>query len=334
MVVRDLLEYAVAVIVFQLVSIGIPGFVLAWRVGSGRPWLALAPVLMFAKITDCGHQGLRQKVINGVVLGLVFPVALAVPASLNAGEAAPYDTGTTSEEVYWGLASTVSLVVCLGVWMAMWDGVCRATGQNGRKVWLFFVPLVNFAMPWVIALQAKRLVRSGVELVPQRSSEAPPRAPTQLAEPRPAQSSRGDQSAPRRRSWRRPTLGVRRRPPVWLLSNFVLVALFGVFLLFGGTGIGSGFRQQSAPVPTSVPATPTPEPDRVVGVVERCDAVNERALARLARDGCTAMAAAFPQAVMNHRLEVTVRTFSGAVYVVEVSPSAGVSLGDVWPPKR
>ena len=171
--VRDLLEYLVAVIVFQLVSIGIPGFVLAWRVGTGRPWLALVPVLMFAKITDSGHQALRQKVINGVVLGLLFPIALAVPASLNAREAAPYETGTTSDEVYWGLASTVSLVVCLGVWMAMWDGVCRATGQNTRKVWLFFVPLVNFAMPWVIALQAKRLGGfGGKSLIGGREADA------------------------------------------------------------------------------------------------------------------------------------------------------------------
>ncbi len=342
--VRDLLEYLVAVIVFQLVSIGIPGFVLAWRVGTGRPWLALVPVLMFAKITDSGHQALRQKVINGVVLGLLFPIALAVPASLNAREAAPYETGTTSDEVYWGLASTVSLVVCLGVWMAMWDGVCRATGQNTRKVWLFFVPLVNFAMPWVIALQAKRLGGFGGKsliggreadastgaspLAPRRQEEAgvPRRVPlTSLAQAgQPTQNVADNRRA---RSRLRASA-----PPVWLLSNLALLALF-IGFVFWEQGVPGSSADQRTPTPTPT-STPTPEPDRVVGVVERCDAVDDRALRLLARDGCAATAQAYPQRVVNHRLEVTVRTFSGAVYVVEVSPSTRVSLGDVWPPKR
>lgn len=241
MVVRDLLEYSVAVIVFQLVSIGIPGFVLAWRVGTGRPWLALTPVLMFAKITDCGHQALRQKVINGVVLGLLLPMALAVPASLNAREAAPYETGTTSDEVYWGLASTVSLVVCLGVWMAMWDGVCRATGQNTRKVWLFFVPLVNFAMPWVIALQAKRLGGFGGQPDTGDSRRLQPPKPARLIEPRRkevATSSASLMEPDTRVSGASMRSGA--RVGVWVLvSNMLILALvLGAWFLMRGDSAG------------------------------------------------------------------------------------------------
>ena len=116
--------------------------------------------------------------------------------------------------------------------------------------------------------------------------------------------------------------------PAWVLSSVATLAIV--------VGLATLDRQvvhwYSAPSATPTPAptaTAPPEPDRVVGVVEKCDPVDADAAQRVARYGCPNEAKIL--GALNHRLELTVRTSSGGSYVVTVPPTTPVSIGDTWP---
>lgn len=90
-------------------------------------------------------------------------------------------------------------------------------------------------------------------------------------------------------------------------------------LMFVGCGLGDA----------ETSATPTPQPpDKVVGVIIRCEAGSGL---RLAGEECTDLRQ--PLGLVQ---ELTIRTASGSTYVVSVAKGDAlfdqVKLGDAWPP--
>lgn len=73
---------------------------------------------------------------------------------------------------------------------------------------------------------------------------------------------------------------------------------------------------------------PSPEPDRVVGVLLKCGA----APTELTGDECNKRKTTGELYYVNTRLVVTVRMSGRTAYVVEVPPDTAVRLGDPWPP--
>jgi hypothetical protein len=78
-----------------------------------------------------------------------------------------------------------------------------------------------------------------------------------------------------------------------------------------------------------------PQPDRVVGVVERCTVRGNGQSVDLEGGTCSDIRASYTAtagvAIVNTRLELTVRTDKGTTYTVDVPPSATVTVGDPWP---
>lgn len=318
-------------LVFVAIEVGLVGpavFLLAWRRRLNRSWTALLPLAMFWVLGECGGRRTRDKVVLVVVCGLGIPTAQGVLAALpltSSGSQSASNSEPSWGALAVGLAALAMLLAGVIVWLASWDAVCQVTGQSSKKVWLFFVPLVNFAMPWVIAFQAKPGERAMGEFVIGTTEVTPfpvlPRIPATAGPPTDAPPPAEKLTKPRTR--------VLRRPPAWLLSNLVLVALFGAFLIVGGLGLVSGDGEGDA-APTIVPATPTQEPDRVVAILLTCDFADFRA-ATIFKDDC-ARAVGLRQAV-NYRKEITVRTYSGSTYTVTVLPDTYGSLrvGDTFP---
>jgi hypothetical protein len=108
------------------------------------------------------------------------------------------------------------------------------------------------------------------------------------------------------------------------LSSIATLALVAAFLVADRQTL-HWYTAQPVPTPTATPQVP----DRVVGVVEKCDPVDAGAARELAYMGCAELATV--EQVVNHRLEVTVRTSSGGSYVVTVKPDTRVKVGDRWP---
>ena len=123
----------------------------------------------------------------------------------------------------------------------------------------------------------------------------------------------------------------RLRPPAWLLSAVAVLTVVVAFLWLDKSQLHWYAAAGPAPAtPTAPVVTPTVEPDRVVGVIRKCEAADELALRVVALEGCGTELASLLR-ILNDRLEVTVRTSSGGSYVVTTGPTVGVHVGDVWP---
>ena len=123
----------------------------------------------------------------------------------------------------------------------------------------------------------------------------------------------------------------RLRPPAWLLSAVAVLAVVAAFLWLDKSQLHWYAAEALPPATPPAPVvTPTVEPDRVVGVIRKCEAGDELALRAITREGCGTDLASRLR-ILNDRLEVTVRTGSGGSYVVTVPPTTSVSVGDVWP---
>jgi hypothetical protein len=84
---------------------------------------------------------------------------------------------------------------------------------------------------------------------------------------------------------------------------------------------------------------PRAEPDRVVGIRTECTVADGGKQFRATDpDRCDSWEASFrgqnaSAAYLEHHAKVlTIRTWSGNTYTIEVSPSTEVNLGDSWPP--
>ncbi|MBA4179344.1 MAG: hypothetical protein C0506_02040 [Anaerolinea sp.] len=120
-------------------------------------------------------------------------------------------------------------------------------------------------------------------------------------------------------------------PPAWVLSPLVAV------LLFVGLGYADQTRlhwyaEESHPAPAA-------QPDRVVGIEYRCEALGRPGQANLqfiGGDPCNN--SCHQSEVYNRLMQLTVRTPGGEVYKVVVTPYREfddfptVEFGDVWPP--
>jgi hypothetical protein len=120
----------------------------------------------------------------------------------------------------------------------------------------------------------------------------------------------------------------RRRPPGWLLAWLLIVAAIETFVVADRFSLHWYYTE--APV----------EHDQVVGVVRKCDANPSMGATQLAVkiiglivvNGCEYAAGRYPGQVINDRLELTIRTASGATYNVTTSRDANVTVGITWPP--
>jgi hypothetical protein len=73
---------------------------------------------------------------------------------------------------------------------------------------------------------------------------------------------------------------------------------------------------------------PAREPDRVVGLLAKCEAVAGTNRLEFMGDFCRRS----ESQVTNRRLALTVRTAAGTTYTTEVAIDTPVKLGDLWPP--
>lgn len=310
----------------NVVLVGVPVFFLGRRRRVANGWWALLPVVGLWVLGECAQRKTRDKAVLVGLVGLGVPLAQGLLAVSSRTSPAVGGQATSSEGTWAGLFVSVGAIVVLLaaviVWLASWDALCQVTGQNSKKVWLFFVPLVNLAMPWVIALQAGRGAPEPVIGAARRASTAPSSAAVAgRSEPR--------QPTPHPLEHGEPSARFLRRPPAWLLSNLVLVVLFTVILLVDNGSLRFGGAQGRAES-TATPAAPTPQQDRVVAIRVTCDFVDAANAAFYANDCATATS---KKRAFNYRKEITVRTFSGSTYVVTVLPDTYGSLkvGDTFP---
>lgn len=73
------------------------------------------------------------------------------------------------------------------------------------------------------------------------------------------------------------------------------------------------------------------EPDRVVGVVLRCDRIWRGETTERQGSTCNDRSDG-SYAYQNRRLELTIREGGGGTYQVEVVAEADFAVGDIWPP--
>jgi hypothetical protein len=113
----------------------------------------------------------------------------------------------------------------------------------------------------------------------------------------------------------------------------------------GDNGETGELRQRIADLEATLSAptaTPTREPDRVVGINERCTLMlRSGGGGRLELQGTEAAGtcptehdAASGILRLDWRKELVVRTASGTTYQTTVSGDTSVTIGDPWPPTR
>ena len=231
----------------------------------------------------------------------------------------------------------------------LWQEACWRTEQSDRWIWVVAVPLVGALRSWPVAFRATRTAPpaplanlSSVELsaVPVRhdrpgSNNSPdPSQPGEDAVSEPTVPGRPT-SRTRPGSVRSSARLYRLRLPSWLLSAVAVLAAVVTFLWLDKSQLHWYAAEALAPATPIAPiATPTVQPDRVVGVIRKCEAGDASVVFRIGREGCgipSVDASRRAKIVFNDRLEVTVRTGSGGSYVVTVPPTTNVNVGDVWP---
>lgn len=198
----------------------------------------------------------------------------------------------------WLLRQLVRMVaiagfVGIGAWILGQEAITPAT-VIGIGVW---VTLLGIAMGGQRVSARRHAARAnhvfmGAETA--LAAEPPPLPPRQIpSRPRPFSN--------------------RYTPPAWLAAATVTTAVTV------GLAWGDG-EYTNVVIPPNETAAPTrtsrPEPDRVVGFVERCEY-------RTSLGFCPTDA---------KYLEVTVRTTSGRTYTVDVNHGTHVDIGDRWPP--
>ena len=113
-------------------------------------------------------------------------------------------------------------------------------------------------------------------------------------------------------------------PPAWFLSAGVVVLLVAGFGYADKTRL-HWYAPETAP-PAVTAAVAAPEPDRVVGVIRRCMRGGQ-----LAESGDVCGQGGTVR-MLDDRLEITIRTQQGTIYLVSLPVSTSVKVGDPWPP--
>ena len=72
---------------------------------------------------------------------------------------------------------------------------------------------------------------------------------------------------------------------------------------------------------------PTPQPDRVVAVLAKCQSYVPQKTLDLSGPDCQNR----KLTIINSRLQLTVRTPEGSTYQIDVPTTTDVSVGDTWP---
>ena len=112
-------------------------------------------------------------------------------------------------------------------------------------------------------------------------------------------------------------------PPAWFLSAGV------VALLVAGFGYADKTRLHWYAAATVV----TADPDRVVGVIRRCDLTDGKgAKVGDSGDACAMWKTRPGVVLVDDRLEITVRTSQGTTYLVTMPVASAVTVGMAWPP--
>jgi hypothetical protein len=318
--VLELFAYLSAIWLVNLLDVGIPAFIAARRLGVRSSAVALVPIGDLYTLAGCaGRNGWSR--VWPTLLVWIAPIALmalAIGLYLSGGGDGTASLGPSLP--FFGVGLIPYFVI-----RGLWREVCWETDQGTRLLWVAGLPVLGALRSWPIALRVPRQDKAAPH-VRLDSHESVAVASDARPATGPEQASAGvlhDRITSRRQ---------RARPPVWLLSNIVVIAAVGGFLWLDKEHLhlyaGSSDRAEAGRERASTPVrTPTPEVDRVVDVIRKCDIADH--MARLGYT-CEDVSDFFKA---NDRIEITVRSAAGGSYIVTLPPTSRVRVGDSWDPR-